>query len=100
MRIFVTGASGWIGSAVVSDLVESGHQVTGFARSDTAARAVTALGAEVLRGDLDNLDSLRAGAAASDGVVHLGYNHDFSQMGQAAETDLGAIDAIGSALEG
>src|ERR1700712_5185012 len=100
MRVFVTGASGWIGSAAVSELISSGHEVVGFARSDTAAAAVAALGAEVLRGDLGDLDSLRAGAAASDGVVHLGYNHDFSQMGQAAETDLGAIDAIGSALEG
>jgi nucleoside-diphosphate-sugar epimerase len=100
MRVFVTGASGWIGSAVVSELLDSGHHVVGLARSDTAAAAVTALGAEVLRGDLDDLDSLRAGAAASDGVVHLGYNHDFSRMAQAAHTDLQAIEAIGTTLAG
>jgi nucleoside-diphosphate-sugar epimerase len=100
MRIFVTGASGWIGSAVVADLLESGHQVVGLARSERAAASVAALGAEVQRGDLDDLDSIRAGAAASDGVVHLGYNHDFTQMADAAQTDWQVIEAIGSSLEG
>jgi nucleoside-diphosphate-sugar epimerase len=100
MRIFVTGATGWIGSAVVPELLQVGHQVLGLARSDTAAAAVAALGAEVKRGDLDDLGSLQAGATASDGVVHLGYNHDFSRMGDAAQTDLAAINAIGAALEG
>ena len=100
MRVFVTGASGWIGSAVVSELLKTGHQVLGLARSDTAAAAVTALGAEVHRGSLDDLDSLRAGAATSDGVVHLGYNHDFSHMEAAAQTDLQALDAIGATLAG
>jgi nucleoside-diphosphate-sugar epimerase len=100
MRVFVTGASGWIGSAVVSELLNAGHQVVGLARSDAAAAAIAARGAEVVRGDLDDLESLRAGAAATDGVVHLGYNHDFSRMDQAAQTDLQAIDAIGSTLVG
>ncbi|MEO6701353.1 MAG: SDR family oxidoreductase [Jatrophihabitantaceae bacterium] len=100
MRIFVTGASGWIGSATVTELLAGGHQVLGLARSDASAAAVAALGAEVLRGELDDLDSLRAGAADSDGVVHLGYNHDFSQMPAAARTDLQAIEAIGAVLAG
>jgi nucleoside-diphosphate-sugar epimerase len=100
MRIFLTGATGWIGSAVIPELRDAGHQVIGLARSDTAASAVATLGAEVHRGDLDDPDSLRAGAAASDGVVHLGYNHDFSRMEAAAQTDLAAINAIGAALEG
>ncbi len=100
MRYFVTGASGWIGSAVVAELIEAGHEVVGLARSDASAERVRALGADVHRGELDDLDSLVAGAAASDGVVHLGYNHDFSRMGEAAQTDLAAITAIGGALEG
>lgn len=100
MRIFVTGASGWIGSAVVAELLQAGHDVVGLARSDESAATVTRLGAEVVLGDLDDLDSLRAGASAADGVVHLGYNHDFSQMGEAARTDLAAIESLGSALEG
>jgi nucleoside-diphosphate-sugar epimerase len=100
MRVFVTGASGWIGSATVRELLDAGHQVLGLARSDTAAASVAGLGAEVLRGGLDDLDSLRAGAEATDGVVHLAYHHDFSQMEHAAQLDLHAIDAIGAVLEG
>ncbi|MEV4628169.1 SDR family oxidoreductase [Micromonospora sp. NPDC049523] len=97
---FVTGATGWIGSAVIPELLDAGHQVLGLARSDTAAASVAALGADVQRGNLDDLDSLRAGAAGSDGVVHLGYNHDFSRMEAAAQTDLAVINAIGAELEG
>jgi nucleoside-diphosphate-sugar epimerase len=100
MSIFVTGASGWIGSAVVPELLAAGHEVVGLARSDKAAAAITALGAGVRRGDLDDLDGLRAEAAVSDGVVHLGYVHDFSRIAEAARTDLAVITAIGEALEG
>ena len=100
MRYFVTGASGWIGSAVVTELIGAGHEVVGLSRSDASAERVRALGADVHRGELDDLESLAAGATASDGVVHLGYNHDFSRMGEAAQTDLAAINAIGGALEG
>jgi nucleoside-diphosphate-sugar epimerase len=100
MRIFVTGASGWIGSAVVPELIGAGHQVTGLARSDSSAAAVAAMGAEVLRGDLYDLDALRAGAAGSDGVVHLAFIHDFTQFEASLRADRAAIDALGAALEG
>src|SRR3954453_1136446 len=100
MRIFVTGASGWIGSATVPELLQAGHEVVGLARSDAAAEKVAALGAEVRRGELDDVEGLRAAAADAEGVVHLGYNHDFSRMPDAARTDRAAITALGEALEG
>ncbi|MGH2894692.1 MAG: SDR family oxidoreductase, partial [Solirubrobacteraceae bacterium] len=100
MRVFVTGASGWIGSAVVSELIDAGHEVAGLARSDASAAAVRDAGAEVVRGSLDDLDTLGRAAVAADGVIHTAYVHDFSQMEAAAATDRGAIEALGAALRG
>ncbi|WP_428950089.1 SDR family oxidoreductase [Streptomyces sp. cg35] len=100
MRVFVTGASGWIGSTVVPELIGAGHQVLGLARSDSSAQAVAAMGAEVLRGDLDDLDTLRAGAADCDGVIHLAFGHDFTRFDDSVRADARAVEAFGAALEG
>jgi nucleoside-diphosphate-sugar epimerase len=100
MHVFVTGATGHIGSAVVTELLEAGHQVTGLARSDDGVAALTAKGVNVHRGDLDDLDGLRAAAEAADGVIHLAFIHNFDDYAGAAETDLRAVETMGEALVG
>ncbi len=99
MRVFVTGATGWVGSAVVQDLIAAGHHVLGLCRSDDKAAALAATGAEVHLGSLQDLDSLRSGAAQSDGVIHTAFNHDFSKLAENGADEQRAIAVIGDVLE-
>jgi nucleoside-diphosphate-sugar epimerase len=100
MRVFLTGASGFIGSVIVKELLGAGHEVLGLARSEESAKAIEAAGATVHRGDLEDMDSLRKGAENADAVIHTGFIHDFSRFAEVCETDKRAIETIGEVLAG